>query len=402
MKPLFLRTVKQLDEISHIIIISRNFFSPSSICLPGRKPVLPQDRRNREHDEIVDYALFIDRVWPSGHCCGSAIHLEKTDKTATVVLIGPLESRIQFKIDSVILGDQKHKGTTIKLQTTQFMWPTDSVPFKQKQRCILILWGDNQDESLSLSSVLPIRSKSLQSVTTTKEAKRVLAKEMIEVINHEKRSDVQRKLILQAGPIFTSDEAERTLVPFLKHKNVWLRRAALGSLAHVTLKPKYVQMVMDDIRQFLTKLRHKDTVDVEDNGRSRWSAYGSLFTHYYCLDTGWSREDDGRTSAFLPIYRHIAKNLDDSEYYRWEGIGPLCRLGTRKDVMLLWEYYHTKQPEQRKWLEHHSHRQALIMSISRILDLGLSNWMERDFLKYETKQVEKVRQALIKGGFIRI
>jgi hypothetical protein len=173
-------------------------------------------------------------------------------------------------------------------------------------------------------------------------------------------------------------------------------------LVYITQAPKYLAMAHKDIDQFL---KTKDLVSnfKGPDGKFGYGPYGVLFKHYFFVSGAWSREERKSLPAYLPLFRLVAQCKRMPEAYRWDhGVQPLCRAGTKEDAKFLYDYCRDRSSKPKRSLfEFYARRQAIIMGISRILGLDLSNWVESDFLKKEHAQHQSITQALIKAGVIK-
>ena len=293
------------------------------------------------------------------------------------ILNGMITEVFNFKIDQVILGDKKLKSQRIKV-STPWPWPDILVPFKEGSFCILLISpaANNQDNSHCLYTVIPTQNKSFAFANTSEEAKRILAKEILVELANEKSQNRQRELILLVAPILTSQEAEN-IVPFLESTNIWLKRAALAALLYATEDKKYLLMAEKDIRRFIEKTKPAELIKDFEEGHS-YDPYYLFFKHYFLLErVDWASEEDQKNAVFLPLFRLIAHNTNASESIRWfQGYRSICRLGTEEDLMSLYQYYQSEHNGERKQiLDSDYNRQNLIMGMSRILKLDLSNWV---------------------------
>ena len=314
----------------------------------------------------------------------------------------PDPSFIKFHVDTVILGDKALKDAAIEFRTDSFDWPAELVPQVKDGYCILVIRLPGRPEKLpSIYSVVPARRHEYPSASGNEEAQRILSRELVEQIKQENSPQRQWHLLLQVGPILTAADAP-AVVPLLDAKNIWLKRAAVGGLARATRDPKYVQMVITDVREFLKTTKLGDEAEGLDPGARR-SAYYLLLNHYFFLRTGWSEEGNAESAAYAEAFRLFARSLDKNESAQWlYGIKPLCIAGTKDDLKLLYDYYCSDRlGPRRRILGNPSYRQALLMGISRILNLGLLNWQEKDFIEKEDEQHRQVREALLKLGVIQ-
>jgi len=312
---------------------------------------------------------------------------------------------LQFQVSGVIHGDTALKGKSIELPLAAFAWPEEVVPQQKDVFCILVLRTESADRKTpySITSVIPAHGRVFGPADSAEKAKRVLARELLAEIKDEKSPNRRRHLILQVSPILTREEAP-ALVPLLEGENIWLKRAALGALTHATGDEKYIRMVLEDVREFLKTTTRDDLVKGLEHGRE-YAPYPLLFRHYFFLRVGVTPEGNREASAYSPVFRLIADELEDHEWKRWSyGIYPLCFIGTgtKDDLKRLYDYYRSERVGQRKdILDRPYNRQLLLLGMSRILNLGLSNWSGPDFLKKEAGQHRKVRAALLKLGIIQ-
>lgn len=314
----------------------------------------------------------------------------------------PADVSFRFNVTNVILGQQSYKGQTLVIPVTSFMWPTDLLAFQEGVQCVLVLltnWGDKRD-GYYLCSVVPVSKAALPTAKDGEEAKRILSAEILAELKYETSVSRQRHLIQQVSPILQKTESG-VLVPFLTSDDPWLRRAALAGLICATKEANYLAMVSQDVEQFIKTTDPISTINDPD-GRPGYAPYPLLFSHYFFLAVGWSLEEDAAAVTYLPLFRLVAHSNKLPESIRWDhGVGPLCRVGTREDAKFLYDYCHDRAgSEKKEALRFSSRRQEIIMAISRIFNLGLSNWMESDFLKKEQEQHQQISDALVKAGII--
>ncbi len=162
-------------------------------------------------------------------------------------------------------------------------------------------------------------------------------------------------------------------------------------------------MVKDDIRQFIEAVNPAEFIKDFEVGRS-YVPYYLLFKHYFFLErVDWAPSENQKNSAFLSLFRLISQSTKLSESIRWfQGYRSICRLGTEDDLMLLYEYYQSEHRGERKQiLDNDYYRQDLIMGMSRILNLNLSNWVIDQFKTKEAEQIQKIRHELVARGLIK-
>ncbi len=312
-----------------------------------------------------------------------------------VIVTGPDKIDIKFAVNSVLLGNQSFAKQKIPLPLTAFVWPEELVPLEEGSRCILVLEDDRWMSSpLCVRSVVPARTTTFAALSDGEAAKNLIAHELLEILRVEASPNRQRLLILQAAPILSAAQTSR-LVPFLQSDKIWLRRAALAALAYATKDESYIKTIESDLKQFLEQTAPNDLVtDIEPP--NRWAAYALLFKHYFFLSTDWSAEETQMVAPFLPLFRLVAKAPHLEKVHRWQrGIGPLCRLGTKEDLRFLYGCC------GREEILFPSGRQEIIMAVSRVLDLGLENWAEKEFLERGAQQHQAVTDALIHEGIIQ-
>jgi len=316
------------------------------------------------------------------------------------------ESEISFDVHSVILGDGVGKGENLRIPVKSFWWPGELVPCQKGMFCILIL--DPRDlgraDYQPPISVVPAHKRRFTRVADGEAAKRLLVHEILGELGDEQDENRQRLLILQASPILTANEAQ-SLTPFAESDNEWIRRAALAGLAWATKEQRYINLVIQDAQQYIKEHGSSRSV-VGPDGKHGYAPLPLLLDHYFFLRLGWSREYDLKAMPYLRIYRYMATEYAaadlEQEWNIWHhGIKSLCRIGTKEDVPTLWHYLNSKREGQRKDVLSNSYnRQQLLMGISRILDLDLTNWEINEFEKREHIQFQVVEQALTDRGII--
>lgn len=319
-----------------------------------------------------------------------------------LMVMEPADVSVRFKVTTVILGQQTYRGQTLVIPATTFMWPTELLPFEKGVRCALVLRTDSDEkgDSYHLISVVPVSNTVLPTAPDGEGAKRILEAELLEELKNEPAVSRQWHLVLQVSPILQEAESG-VLVPFLTSDNVWLSRATLAGILSATKDLRYLEMAYEDIEQFIKTTDPSSIINDFKPGRG-FHPFSLLVSHYFFLSMGWSREEDATARAYLPLFRLVAHNKKIPEGFRWAyGVRPLCRIGTRKDAKFFYDYCHLREHGKEKdILRHSSNRQEIIMAVSRILNLGLSNWVELDFLKKEPEQHQQISKALVREGII--
>ena len=303
-----------------------------------------------------------------------------------------------FTAEHVLLGDAKLEGRDIDFPAATIDWPSTLVPLLKGARCILVLRDKGRDDRgrYWIYTVVPRHGEEFRRAGSLQALKRVLVGEILAELREEKSVNRQRKLIVQASPIMTP-EAAKDLVPFLKSRDEWLRRAAIAGLCHATKRKEYLKLAMEDMKRYFRTppLDGKASGPEEFVGYRPW--WYPFFRHYYFLSDGWSKEEDASAPAYLPLFRQAVKEPHLGERGQWRhGIRPLCRAGTKEDLPVLHRYLFVDGSSD--ILENSYNRQALLRGMARILGLRLTSWVQRDFLKHEEEQREKVLQALTAAG----
>ena len=314
----------------------------------------------------------------------------------------PADVSFRFLVKTVVLGDKKYNDETLTIPATSFMWPTGLLAFEEGVRCALVLrtdWGEKND-GLYLCSVVPLCETDLPAAKDGEEAKAILASQLVTLLKSIQSPQRQRHLILQVAPVLPQEKSG-VFVPFLRSSDIWLRRAALAGLVYTTREQKYMDMAQKDIEHFIDTTGSARTI-VGPDGRDGYGPLSLLFDHYFLLSTFWSSEEAEAGKAFLQLFRMLAHSDKLPERLRWtHGVRPLCRIGTRLDAKFLYQYcQHRDTQVKREILRLPSNRQEIIMGISRIFDLGLSSWVESEFLKKEQEQHRRITDALVEEGII--
>jgi hypothetical protein len=305
---------------------------------------------------------------------------------------------LTFHVDGVLFGD--FKGDTLNLRVSSFEWPTVLVPQEAGASCILIL-DRRSDGQTWLCSVVPAKAGKFEAAKDYSTLRTVLSKQILGQLSQEKNPVRQFRLIEQVGPILEKDQAKE-VEPFLQSKDVWVRRAALGAVTWATMDPKRITEMDREVATFFGG-DLKELVPGFEPGVS-FAPVPLFMKAYFPLECGWSAEEDARKAPLLPVFRRIADDMRADPWTRWQnGISPICRLGTTEDVAKLWSWYTTNDAPFRKVLldQNPYNRQALLMGLSRILDLELPNWVQEQFLVKEKEQAETVRKLLVERKVIK-
>ena len=178
------------------------------------------------------------------------------------------DARFDFKVEGVLLGYETYKGKTLSLDTAGFVWPEALVRFSEDTFCIFVLGPrqENKKDYYVIYSVLPAQPAVFFPVATGDQAMRRIIDVLLAELQRETDANRQRHLILQVSPILTRKEAD-ALVPFLKDKDPWLRRAALAGLVYATKQEKYIKMAEADIQRFINTASAPAAVGDHREGR---------------------------------------------------------------------------------------------------------------------------------------
>jgi len=311
-----------------------------------------------------------------------------------------------FRAEHVVLGDVKLEGSDIDFPRATVDWPSTLVPLRKDAQCILVLREKPRHDDKRrhdhgeywIRSVVPRHGTQLPRVTSVPAAKRILAGEILAELREERSAGRQRKLIMQASPILTPTEAG-VLLPFLKSKDAWLRRAAIAGLCHATKREEFLKLAMEDMKRYA----RTPPLDDEANGPEEYAGFSPwwypFFEHYFFLSVGWSVEEDASATVYLPLFRQVLKEPHFEEWGQWRhGMRPLCWVGTREDIPALYRYLFVDGPS--KVLKSSYSRQALLRGMARILEIEFANRAGVSFLAQEKEQRAKVLAALRDAGVI--
>jgi hypothetical protein len=201
---------------------------------------------------------------------------------------------IRFQVSGVILGEESYQGKTLKIPVNSFIWPKTLVPCRNGTACILVLrlW----DGRYYLYTVVPGRDREYPRATDTKDARAVLAEELLVQLKAEKSVARQRALLLQLAPILAKDKAE-AVEGFLKSADAWVRRSALAALVYATEAPTFLEAIAKDVQDYFAQTKGAERVEGLEPG-VRTSPKTLLLQHYFFLErrtwtwgTRWDEEE---------------------------------------------------------------------------------------------------------------
>jgi hypothetical protein len=253
-------------------------------------------------------------------------------------------------------------------------WPSILVPVKEGQHCILVCGPAGE-----VRTALPARAAIEQASDLDEvKLKHLLADVMSKQLLHEANPDRQQRIIACIADVVSPSEAVAILAPLLKANDAKVRRAALAGLAYATSDPKYIKQAVVDIGAALKTIGNPTAFSPQRQ---------QLFQCYFYLNSyGYGdREDGAKLTPLLPLYRLL---LDNGDLDR--GLGPISLFGSKDDLERLYRYHN-----------HHEtrYRQMVISGISRILNLGLPNYTEPDFLAHEAEFQWWVKEAIHPGAY---
>jgi hypothetical protein len=220
--------------------------------------------------------------------------------------IGPIDEDgvMRFRINRVILGAESYQRKTIKIPVNSFVWPETLVSsFREGTVCILVLrlW----DGKYHLYTVVPGRDREYPHAADTKEARGVLAEELLAQLKAEKSEARQRALLLQLAPVLAKDKAG-AVEEFLKSTDPWVRRSALAALVYATEEAKHLEAAAKDVQNYFKEARGVEWVDGLEPGL-RMHPKTLLLEHYFFLEkntwTWGTRWDEGEAKKHLRILK---------------------------------------------------------------------------------------------------
>ena len=348
----------------------------------------------------LDHALYPKhdpKLVVAGRVTAFKVPAGAETKDVSIRIGGIAGMEMTFHVDGVLFGE--FKGDTLDLSVSSFEWPTVLVPREAGAYCILVL--DQRADNTWLCTVVPAKAGKFERAKDYAALRAMLADQILAQLAAEKNLVRQLYLIEQAGPILEKERA-KDVEPFLESKDVWVRRAALGAVTWATMDPKRIEEMDRDLAAFLGGDLHELVRGIEP-GIAR-APLPLLMEAYFPLECAWSPEEDSRKGPLLPLFRRIANDTRADAWTRWTyGISPMCQLGTSEDAAILWDWYTTKDAVLRKEVldQLPYHRQALLMGLSRMFNLKLSNWVVEEFLSKEKEQAEIVRKALAEHSVIK-
>jgi hypothetical protein len=193
---------------------------------------------------------------------------------------------MRFRVNRVILGAESYQRKTLKIPVKSFGWPETLVPFRKGIVCILVLrlW----DRKYYLYTVVPGRDREYPCVGDTKEAREVLAEELLAQLKAEKSEVRKRALLLQLAPVLAKDKAG-AVEGFLKSTDTWVRRSALAALVYATEEAKYLEAMAKDVQTYFEQTKEAEWVDGLEPG-IRTHPKTLLLEHYFFLEKStWTR-----------------------------------------------------------------------------------------------------------------
>jgi len=202
---------------------------------------------------------------------------------------GPYGSdrELSFEIERVILGDQSLGHTKVFVPISAFNWPEVLVPLSLGTYCILVL--DNR----FLYSVVPSSRGRTRTATDQADALHVLEEELIRALESEISPSRQIAILLQLAPILRSENTA-SVIPFVKARDPWIRRAALAALIYATEQPNYIELAAEDLKDIFADKSFK---------------FEKFIEYYFFLESrSWkwgSRWDEKEAAKHIRIWKAI-------------------------------------------------------------------------------------------------
>jgi hypothetical protein len=224
--------------------------------------------------------------------------------------IGPAddEGMIRFQVSGVILGEESYLRKALKIPVDSFIWPETLVCCRKGTTCILVLrlW----DGKYYLYTVVPGRDREYRRAAGTKDARAVLAEELLAQLKEEKSAARQRALLLQLAPVLAKDKAG-AVEGFLKSEDPWVRRSALAALVYATEAPAFVEGLAKDVQDYFTQTKGAEWVEGLEPG-VRMRPKSLLLEHYFFLErhtwTWGTRWDEEEAEKHLRILKGMLGN----------------------------------------------------------------------------------------------
>jgi hypothetical protein len=233
----------------------------------------------------------------------------------TNIGFSPPDCTLHFQVSDVIMGSEHYKSHTFEIAITSFIWPENLVELKAGVNCFLLFDAPKDKKNpKSIVTVVPSVSKKFNPITTNEQARDLFIKEIIAALNItalKKSTDSKEisALLCQVAPIL-KPEFEKDILPYTKHENIWVKRAALAGLVYATQKVEYIKMVAKDAEAFFSIHKENDLIAGQEKDQS-YAPYPYYFRYLFFLEkrswTWGSRWDESEAEKHQSIMTVIRK-----------------------------------------------------------------------------------------------
>lgn len=296
--------------------------------------------------------------------------------------------KFKIKIIRVVKGNPKNVPRSLSVFT--HVWPYDlELPLESGAQAFFVL-RKTQEKGYIIEphkrAIIPVVTKNLPEKITQENLFAVMVDNLLLSLSSAEFQFTKAQILRLIADI-CPEEKLNIFVPYLKSKDIWVRRAALGALIKLSPKPRYLEAAKKDFADFLgSAVKYIETPYGGKTPATR------LFFDMY-QDVKWAARYPvlNRCKTYLPLYRIVVDNCQEQNVRESIGLRGLTRVGTKEDLLRIYSFHNNKNPYG---------RQEALMTISKILNLKLRGLVYNQFLEKEAEQQKIVHDALIKEGLI--
>jgi len=299
----------------------------------------------------------------------------------------------EAKVMEVLKSDGELIGNKLFIEAAFPLWPKDlGITFAEKQVVLLVLKRVNGKLGVvnNRGAILPAINSKIHHGNCSSITRKVF--DELRAFLPQARNKFAKGLVLVHLSQLASNKDEKIFLPYMKSKNIWVRRAALASLLRINPTPERIQAAVEDFSNHLSE---------PSDDRLFWEMYTDVQWAARCGSWGMEKNMTSRAKAYLPIYRVLIDEVP-SDYQRVHvAVSGLKNVGTRKDIKRLYSYLDHKKA----WIRHDVFEglgRILGMKIKRPLILGYQTPenLSPKVKAWENKTRSSIEKALANEGLL--
>jgi hypothetical protein len=260
----------------------------------------------------IDHSLY-DAHDTKTIVAGTINQVMKYDPDSTMLDFGgPEFKELQFKINTVIMGDGQLINQTLTIPISSFTWPEALVELKQESFCIFILREYKENvPHFQIEVVIPATSTApwiaqplYTSIQNNNLAIKFLETELLAVLKTKLKAPQIREALLLLGPILQKENIGQ-IETWIEYKNDWVIRAALAAIVYASQSERHLKYLARNINEYFTNHIEKSMLGATDDFNN-YASYYVYYTYVFFLDPSqrnfgstWDEKEAGLNKAVV-------------------------------------------------------------------------------------------------------